>query len=58
MGKLYNPRSEKVLRNTHTKSRKLKIEAVTNMNDCFTICQCKIEEPKNSEISAPFSLKV
>ena len=34
------------------------IEAVTKMNDCFTICQYKAEKPENIEISAPISLAI
>ena len=33
----------KVLENTHTKNRPLKIEAVTKMGNCFTICQYRIK---------------
>ena len=51
----------KVLENTYTKHRRLKIETATNMDDCFTICQIcqyKTQEPTNTEISAPISLEV
>ena len=48
----------KVLENTYTKHPRLKIETVTNMDDCFTICQHKTQEPTNAEISAPISLEV
>ena len=48
----------KVLENTYTKHPRLKIETVTNMDDCFTICQHKTQEPTNTEISAPISLEV
>ena len=48
----------KVLENTYTKHRRLKIETVTNMDHCFTICQYKTQEPTNTEISAPISLEV
>ena len=34
------------------------IEAVTKMNDCFTIRQYKAEKPENIEISAPISLAI
>ena len=43
----------KILENTHTKNRRLKIEAVTKMDDYFTNCQYKIKKPKNNEISTP-----
>ena len=37
----------------------MKIEAVTKMDDCFTICQYKTEEPTYIEISkTPISLEV
>ena len=36
----------------------LKMEAVTKIYDCFTICLYKTEEPKNFEIFAPISLEV
>ena len=41
----------KFLENTHTKNRRLEIEAVTKTEDCFTTCQHKTEEPINTEIS-------
>ena len=47
----------KVSGNSHTKNRKLNIEAVTKMDDCFTIFY-KTEEPKNIDISTPISLEV
>ena len=28
------------------------------MDDCFTICQYKSEEPRNNEISTSFSLDI
>ena len=34
------------------------MEAVTKMDDCFTICLYKTEEPENFEIFAPISLEV
>ena len=40
---------DQILGNTLTKNRRLKIEAVTKMDDCFTICYHKTEEAKNSE---------
>ena len=46
----------KALENTLTKNRRLKIESLTKMDDYFTICQYKTEEPRNIEISAPISL--
>ena len=48
----------KILENTHTKNLRLKIEAVTKMDDYFTICQYKIKKPKNDEISTPTYLEV
>ena len=48
----------KVLENIYTKHRRLKIETVTNMDDCVTICPYKTQEPTNTEISAPISLEV
>ena len=36
----------KVQENTHTKNRRLKFEAITNMDDGFSICHYKIKEPK------------
>ena len=36
-----------VLENTLAKNQRLKTEAVTKMDDYFTICQYKTEEPKN-----------
>ena len=47
----------KVLENTHTKNRRLKIEAVTKMSDCFALCQNKTEEPKKIDISTPISVE-
>ena len=44
-----------ILENTHKKS---KIEAVTKMDDCFTKCHYKTEEPANVEIFTLISLKV
>ena len=44
----------KVLENTQSKLRRLNIEAVTRMDDCFIICQYKREEPTNIEISNLF----
>ena len=46
------------LENIHTKKRRLKIEDVTKMDDCFTLYQYKTEEPTNIEISTPISLDV
>ena len=46
----------KALENTLTKNRRLKIESLTKLDDYFTICQYKTEEPRNIEISAPISL--
>ena len=43
---------------THAKNRGLKIKAVIKQDDCFTIFQCKTEEPRNIEISTPSSLEV
>ena len=37
----------KVQENTHTKNRRLKFEAITNMDDGFSICHYKIKEPTN-----------
>ena len=34
----------------------MKIRSLTKMEDYFTICQYKTEEPRNIEISAPISL--
>ena len=34
----------KVSKSTHTKNRRFNIEAVTKVDDCFSICQYKIEE--------------
>ena len=48
----------KVLENTHTKNRRLKIEAATKMNHCFTICPHEKQHPKNIEISTPIALEV
>ena len=43
----------------HTKNRRLKIEAVTKIDDCFIICdEYKTKERKTIEISAPISLEV
>ena len=36
----------------------LKIEAMTKMDDCFTIYQYKTKEPKKIEIPASISLEV
>ena len=47
----------KVLDNTH-KNQRLKIEAVTKMDDFFTIYEYKTEEPKSIETPTPFSLEV
>ena len=44
----------KVLENTYTKNGTLKIEAVTKIDNCFTICQYKTEEPKNIGVSTLF----
>ena len=44
----------KVLENTYTKNGTLKIEAVTKIDKCFTICQYKTEEPKNIGVSTLF----
>ena len=41
---------------TLTKNRRLKIESLTKMDDCFTMCQYKTEQPINIGISAPVSL--
>ena len=48
----------KVLENTHIKNQRLKSEAVTKMDEYFTICQHKTEEPTNIELSTPVSLDV
>ena len=40
---------------THKENRRLKIEVATKMDDCFAICQYKIYEPKNNEISTAIS---
>ena len=48
----------KILKNTHTKNRRLKIEAVTKMDDWITICQHKTEELYKIEISTLTSLEV
>ena len=37
----------KVQENTHTKNRRLKFEAISNMDDGFSICHYKIKEPTN-----------
>ena len=44
----------KFLEKFHPKNRILKIEAATKIDNCFSICQYKIEEPKNIETSTPF----
>ena len=44
----------KILENTHTKNRKLKIKDVTKMDDCFTIRQYKLEKSKNNDTSTLF----
>ena len=41
----------KVLENTYIKNGILKIETVTKIDNCFTICQYKTEEPKNIGVS-------
>ena len=46
----------RALENTLTKNRRLKIGSLTKMDDYFTICQYKIDEPRNIEISASISL--
>ena len=38
------------------KKRRLKIGSLTKLDDYFTTCQYKTEEPRNIEISAPTSL--
>ena len=48
----------KVLKNTLTKNWRLKIEAVTKMDDYFTICQYKTLGLKDIEIPVPISLEV
>ena len=48
----------KVVENIRIKYRRLKIEAVAQMDDCFTICQYKKEEHKNIEISTLISLDI
>ena len=50
--------SIKVLENTYAKNRKLKIEVVTKMDNCFTICQYKTEKPKMIEITTSISLEI
>ena len=40
---------------THKENRRLKIEVATKMDDCFAMCQYKIYEPKNNEISTAIS---
>ena len=47
----------KVLENTYTKNRRLKIEVVTKMNDCLALSQNKTEEPKKIDISTPISVE-
>ena len=37
----------KVLGNTHTQNRRMKIETVSKMDDSFTICDYKKEQPKD-----------
>ena len=37
----------KALGNTHTQNRRMKIEAVSKMDDSFTICDYKREQPKD-----------
>ena len=50
--------SIKVLENTYAKSPTLKIEVVTKMDNCFTICQYKTEKPKIIEITNSISLEI
>ena len=46
----------RALENTLTKNRRLKIGSLTKMDDYFTICLYKTDEPRNIEISASISL--
>ena len=48
----------KVVEKTHTKNYQLKIEAVTKLDNCFTIYHYKTEETKKVQISTPISLEV
>lgn len=41
----------KVSENTHAEDLSLKMKAVTELDDWFTICQYKREEPKNTKMS-------
>ena len=41
------------LRKHSFKKSKVEDWPVTKMDNCFTICQCKTEEPKNIEITTP-----
>ena len=54
LGKRYNPRL-KPQENTLTNNRRLKIGSLTKMDNYFTICQYKTEEPRNIEIFASAS---
>lgn len=47
----------KVLGNSHTKNQRLNIEAVTKIDNCFTIFH-KTEEPKSIDTSTHICLKV
>ena len=48
----------KVSENILIKYQRLKIEGVTRMEHCFTICRFKTEKPTNIEIFTPFSLEI
>ena len=38
------------------KNQSLRTGSLTKMDDYFTICQYKTEDPRNIEVSAPISL--
>ena len=44
------------LRKLSCKNGRLKIKAIKNTDNCFTIFQYKTEEPKNIELWTPISL--
>lgn len=50
--------NDQVLKIHSSNNRKLKIKAVRNTDNCFTISQYKTEEPEHMEISTLISLEV